>query len=45
MVAAFAGIIALGLWIVRLNHRQEPLAAQKGKDCGNFAGNVVQLPG
>jgi hypothetical protein len=25
----FAGISALDLWIVRLNHRQEPLAGQK----------------
>src|SRR5258708_3829010 len=26
-----AGISALDLWIVRLNHRQEPLAGQKGR--------------
>ena len=40
----FAGISALDLWIVRLNHRQEPLAGQK-EDCGNFVGNIMQQRG
>ena len=39
-----AGISALDLWIVRLNHRQEPLAGQR-EDCGNFVGNIMQQRG
>jgi hypothetical protein len=30
-ISRLAGISALDLWIVRLNHREEPLAGQKGR--------------